>query len=109
MARGMVSLEDKQRWMRERNSAPAATSAVSPPPFSLAAASYAERHFSVAEVALMWNLSQDAIRKLLQDEPGVLVFGDLGSRHKRKYTTLRIPESVLERVHRRLANVGRRS
>lgn len=30
-----------------------------------------ERHFSVAEVAKMWNLSPDAVRKLFEREPGV--------------------------------------
>jgi len=59
-----------------------------------------ERHFSVAEVAAMWNLSKDTVRRMFQDEPGVLVLGGRSSRRKRRYTTLRIPQSVLERVHR---------
>ena len=107
MSRGSVSMEDRQRWMRERNSAPAAASALPASPSSLAAASYGERHFSVAEVSLMWNLSLDATRRIFQDEAGVLVLGYQGSKHKRRYTTLRIPESVLQRVHRRMTNVGR--
>jgi hypothetical protein len=52
----------------------------------------------------MWSLSPDAARKIFQDEPGVLVLGALNPSHKRRYTTLRIPESVLQRVHRRLTN-----
>jgi len=33
----------------------------------------------------------------------VLVIGERNPRHKRRYVTLRIPQSVLERVHRRLS------
>jgi hypothetical protein len=64
-----------------------------------------ERHFSVAEVAAMWNLSKDAVRRIFQDEPGVLVLGGRSSGGKRRYTTLRIPQSVLERVHRQYSLV----
>jgi hypothetical protein len=63
-----------------------------------------ERHYSVAEVAELWNLSRDAVRRLFQKEPGVLVIGDARPKYgRRSYTTLRIPESVLQRVHRRLS------
>jgi hypothetical protein len=63
-----------------------------------------ERHYSVGEVAEMWNLSTDVIRKIFEREPGVLVLGNGGSRRKRGYHTLRIPASVLDRVHRRMCN-----
>ncbi len=52
----------------------------------------------------MWNLSRDVVRKIFEREPGVLVIGNDGSRSKRGYHTLRIPESVMERVHRCLCN-----
>jgi hypothetical protein len=68
--------------------------------------SYAVRHYTVAEVAALWRLSDDLVRKLFAKEPGVLVIGDrtlhMG---RRRYTTLRIPEPVVERVHQRLLNV----
>ena len=108
MARGSVSLEDKQRWMREKHCAGSADlSRTVPSP--VVTASYAERHFSVAEVAGLWNLSQDSVRKIFQQEQGVLVLGGQGLGRTRRYITLRIPESVLQRVHRRLANVARHS
>ncbi len=67
---------------------------------------FVERHYTVAEVAAMWNLSPDAVRRMFENEPGVLVLGDkVLSRSKRRYTTLRIPASVVERVHRRLSKV----
>lgn len=64
-----------------------------------------ERHFTVSEVAELWSLSPDVIRKIFECEKGVLVFGDQGSRYKRSYRTLRIPASILERVHRRMSNL----
>ncbi len=68
-------------------------------------ARFQERHYAVAEVAELWNLSPDVIRKLFEREPDVLVIGDDAPRGKRRYTTLRIPQSVAERVHRRLSNL----
>ena len=62
-----------------------------------------ERHYAVTEIAEMWSLSTDKVRELFEDEPGVLVIGERNPRHKRRYVTLRIPQSVLERVHRRLS------
>jgi hypothetical protein len=67
---------------------------------------FTERHYTAAELAEHWNLSLDTIRRLFQDEPGVLALGDNdGKSGKRRYTTLRIPESVAARVHRRLSKV----
>ena len=63
-----------------------------------------ERHYAVAEIAELWNLSADKVRELFENEPGVLVIGERSPRHKRRYVTLRIPQKVLERVHRRLSS-----
>jgi hypothetical protein len=72
------------------------------PPHTLVG--FAERHYTVAEIAQMWGLSQDFVRRLFEREPGVLVLGQERTRYgKRRYRTLRIPESVVERVHRRLS------
>ncbi len=65
---------------------------------------HAERHYAVAEIAELWNLSPDKVRELFQNEPGVLVIGERSPRRKRRYVTLRIPQSVLERVHSRLSS-----
>jgi hypothetical protein len=55
---------------------------------------------------MLWSLSDDAVRKIFEREPGVLVIGNqkLYGR-KRSYKTIRVPEFVLERVHRRLSKV----
>jgi hypothetical protein len=57
---------------------------------------------TVAEVAALWNLSVDWTRQLLENEPGVVIFGSNGQ-GKRKYRTMRIPRSVVERVQKRLS------
>jgi len=65
-----------------------------------------ERHFTVKEVAEMWQLDEKMIRRIFGDEPGVVSVGSNESRFRRAYRTLRIPESVLVRVHRRLRKAG---
>lgn len=62
-----------------------------------------EPHYSPEQVAEMWNLDPNSIRRIFRDEDGVLRFGRaVSTRIKRAYTTLRILLSVLERVHRRM-------
>ena len=63
------------------------------------------RHYTPTEIAEIWNLSTDTVRKLFENEPGVLVLEDDKHRRRRRYRTLRIPEDVLERVHKRLTRV----
>ena len=60
-----------------------------------------EQHFSVDQLAERWGLSTDFLRKLFIKEPGVVVFMN-PKPGKRTYRTLRIPESVAVRVHRRM-------
>lgn len=67
---------------------------------------FIERHYSVAEIAAFWNLSEDFVRRIFDKELGVLVFEDARpSRRKRRYRTLRVPQHVLDRVHRRISQV----
>lgn len=62
----------------------------------------AERHYTPAEVASLWHLDVETIRRIFQDEPGVVVLQAAVKKGKRQYKTIRIAQSVLERVHRRL-------
>lgn len=65
------------------------------------------RHYSVKELADAWNLSPDTIRRLFADEPGVLVIENPDRRHgRRRYASLRIPESVARRVYQKLSVVN---
>jgi len=58
-----------------------------------------ERHYSVPEISALWSLSEDTIRNIFRDQPGVLKIGSAFKRRKRGYVVLRIPETVVQRVH----------
>jgi transcriptional regulator GlxA family with amidase domain len=61
-----------------------------------------EKHFSVRELAQLWGLSERTIRRIFAGEAGVICWGRDESRSKRAYKTLRIPDSVAQRVYRKL-------
>lgn len=61
-----------------------------------------ERHFSPAELAEHWNLSEDTVRRIFERESDVLIFENPERESSRRRRTMRIPESVAERVYRRL-------
>jgi hypothetical protein len=63
-----------------------------------------EAHYTVQEIAEKWHLSEKVVRKLFRNEPGVIKIDAEECRFKRGYCTLRIPESVVQRVHARLAS-----
>jgi hypothetical protein len=63
-----------------------------------------ERHYSPAELGELWNLSADTVRRMFEREPGVLVFENPVRSSSRRFRTLRIPESVAERVYSRFSN-----
>ena len=67
---------------------------------------FAERHYSISELAKLWNLSENTIRRMFENQPDVLQWGTLEGRFKRRYRTLRIPERVVLRVHRQLRAAG---
>jgi hypothetical protein len=60
-------------------------------------------NYTVQELAKLWQFSPDKVRELFENEPGVLKIKNPPKKGKRAYTTLRIPESVAERVRRRLS------
>lgn len=66
-----------------------------------------ERHYSIQEIAELWNISEDTARRMFENEPGVVQVGQARMNGKRRaYRTFRVPESVLERVHRRCSFTG---
>jgi hypothetical protein len=66
-----------------------------------------ERHYSVQEIAALWQVSEDTARRLFQNEPGVIEVGQRKQQlRRRSYRTFRVPQSVLERVHRRCSLVS---
>ena len=63
-----------------------------------------EKHYAPDELAELWGLSMETVRAIFRDEPGVLKIGKTGSKYRRGYVTLRIPEEVAERVHKKLSS-----
>ena len=63
---------------------------------------FSERHYTVDEVAEMWSLSRDSVRRIFLSEADVPKISRPGNRYKRSCVTMRIPESVLNRVCRRM-------
>lgn len=61
-----------------------------------------EQHYTVRQIAELWGLATDVVRRLFASEPDVIKLGHAESLHKRGYVTLKIPATVVERVHRRL-------
>jgi hypothetical protein len=65
------------------------------------------KHFTAAELGKIWGLSAMTIRRLFEDEPGVLRIEIPSRREGRKLVqslfTMRIPEDVAQRVHDRLS------
>jgi hypothetical protein len=64
-----------------------------------------ERHYTVNEIAEMWNLAFNTVKAMFKNEPGVFAFGSEETRYGRPRITLRIPESVLLRVHKKRSRV----
>ena len=76
----------------------------------MANAGAVERHYTVKELAALWKLSANTVTRIFRDELGVLRIGrDRPRRGRRSYTTLRIPESVVQRVYGRLVVGNARS
>lgn len=65
-----------------------------------------ERHYTVAELARLWFFSENTIRRLFNKEPGVVKIARPQTRAKRGYTSIRIPERIAQRVHRRLQGLS---
>ena len=60
-----------------------------------------EKHYTARELGGMWGFDETTIRRMFQDEPGVLKIGKSDRRDgKRDYVSIRIPKSIAERVHR---------
>jgi hypothetical protein len=62
-----------------------------------------ERHFAPMELAELWAQSVDTIRRIFENEPGVIIHENTERTTKRRFRTIRIPESVAQRVYTRMA------
>ena len=60
-----------------------------------------ERHFRIGELAEMWKLGRETVRRLVKDERDVIKIR-LG--RKKSHTTYSVPESVAVSSHTLLLN-----
>jgi len=60
-----------------------------------------ERHFSIDELATIWNYSRETVRQLVKDDPGVAKVRNGPLKTMTRYS---VPESVARRIHTRLLN-----
>ena len=58
--------------------------------------------YKVEEVADFWTMPPEPGRRIFLEEPGVIRYARPRSKYKRSYSTILIPESVLNRVYRRM-------
>jgi hypothetical protein len=63
-----------------------------------------ERHYTVQEIAELWGYSRQTVSRMFRNESGVLQITNAPSKHRRIHITLRVPESVVIRVHNRLTS-----
>ena len=71
-----------------------------------------EACLSAEQIAGCWGKSEDTVRRVFAEEPGVLWFGHgsllKGRSYKRRYFSMRVPMSVFLRVQDKLRSRGRR-
>ena len=61
--------------------------------------------YSVKELAFLWNMSPDSIRRLFEHEPGTLIFM-IQRTGRRTYRSIRIPGKVALRIQNRMMVVA---
>src|SRR5271155_5606193 len=60
-----------------------------------------EKHYRIGDLARMWGLGRETVRKLVKDDPGVI---KIRMGKKKEHTVYSIPESAARRIHTRLLN-----
>jgi hypothetical protein len=68
-----------------------------------------EKHYSVAAVAALWDVSENTVRRIFEDMPGVLRISNpvLLTRKRQPRVRLSIPLSVMNRAHEEWSRVNR--
>ncbi|SPF51042.1 hypothetical protein SBA4_4590005 [Candidatus Sulfopaludibacter sp. SbA4] len=60
-----------------------------------------EKHYRIGELAHMWGLGRETVRRLVKDDPGVI---KIRMGRKKAHTVYSVPESAAARIHTRLLN-----
>ena len=62
-----------------------------------------EKHYRISDLARLWGLGRETVRKLVKDDPGVI---KIGMGRKKAHTIYSVPESAAHRIHTRLLNAA---
>jgi hypothetical protein len=62
-----------------------------------------EKHYRVGDLARLWGLGRETVRKLVKDDPGVV---KIRMGRKKAHTIYSVPQSAAQRIHTRLLNGG---
>ena len=101
---GIYPVEELRRRSRQRHCGSNESLRMTPArpiPASTTQPIMLERHYSVRELSDAWGVSANTVRRIFEQEAGVLRIGKSFRRGRRGYVTIRIPESVVARVHQR--------
>jgi hypothetical protein len=60
-----------------------------------------EKHYRIGELAELWGLGRETVRKLVKDDPGVI---KIRMGRKKTHTLYSIPASAAARIHTKLLN-----
>ena len=60
-----------------------------------------EKHYRVSELARLWGLGRETVRRLVKDDPGVV---KIRMGRKKAHTIYSVPESAAHRIHTLLLN-----
>jgi hypothetical protein len=62
-----------------------------------------EKHYRIGDLARLWGLGRETVRKLIKDDPGVI---KIRMGRKRAHTIYSVPETAAHRIHTRLLNAA---
>lgn len=62
-----------------------------------------EKHYRISDLADLWGLGRETVRKLVKDDPGVI---KVRMGRRKTHTTYSVPESAARRIHTRLLNAA---
>ncbi len=60
-----------------------------------------EKHYRIGDLARIWGLGRETIRKLVKDDPDVV---KIRMGRKKAHTVYSVPESTVRKIHTRLLN-----
>jgi hypothetical protein len=61
-----------------------------------------EKHYRIGELARIWGLGRETVRRLVKDDPGVI---KVCMGKKNSHMIYSVPESTARKIHTKLLNV----